>query len=34
MEYRIFNKEVNSNSEIQIKMAQGGGFAMEIILLD
>ena len=34
MDYKITNQEINSNTVFEIKMAQGGGFAMEILLLE
>jgi len=32
MEYGISNQEIDSNSKLELRMAPGGGFAMEIIL--
>lgn len=34
MEYKTSYQEIDSNSKIEIRMAPGGGFAMEIILED
>ena len=34
MEYEISNQEIDSNSKLELRMAPGGGFAMEIILQD
>ena len=34
MEYEISNQEIDSNSILELRMAPGGGFAMEIILQD
>jgi hypothetical protein len=34
MEYEISNEEIDSNSKLELRMAPGGGFAMEISLQD
>jgi len=34
MEYEISNQEIDSNSKLELRMAPGGGFAMEIISQD
>tara|TARA_B100000902_G_C26800265_1_gene664161 strand:- start:188 stop:292 length:105 start_codon:yes stop_codon:yes gene_type:complete len=34
MEYEVSNQEIDSNSKLELRMAPGGGFAMEIILQD
>jgi len=34
MEYEISTQEIDSNSKFELRMAPGGGFAMEIILQD
>jgi hypothetical protein len=34
MEYKTSYQEIDSDSKIEIRMAPGGGFAMEIILED
>ena len=34
MEYEISNQEIDFNSKLELRMAPGGGFAMEIILQD
>ena len=34
MEYGISDQEIDSKSKLELRMAPGGGFAMEIILQD
>ena len=34
MEYEISNQEIDSRSILELRMAPGGGFAMEIIPQD